>query len=58
VAPDATRITFDANAPRCLTASANVNQRCELLHVCDGRRLVPHVKGDDFGEAVNRSTVA
>jgi hypothetical protein len=41
-----------------VTASANFNQRCELLDACDGRRSVPPVKGDDIGEAVNRSTVA
>jgi hypothetical protein len=48
----------DVNALRYLTASANFNQRCELLNVCDGRRSVPPVMGDDVGAAVNRSTVA
>jgi hypothetical protein len=57
-ASDGARITFDASALRYLSASANFNQRCELLHVCDGRRFVPPVKSDDIGEAVNRSTVA
>jgi hypothetical protein len=46
------------NALRYLTASANFNQRCELLNVCDGRRSVPPAMGDDVGEAVNRNTVA
>jgi hypothetical protein len=58
VAPDFTRIAFDAKALRCLTAFANFSQRCELLHVCGGQRLVLPAKVDDVGEAVNRSTVA
>jgi hypothetical protein len=46
------------NAPRRATASANFNQRRELLNARIGRRSVPPVEhaGDD--EAVNRSTVA
>jgi hypothetical protein len=46
------------NAPHWASASANFNQRCELLDGCDGRRSVPPAKGADVGEAVNRSTVA
>ena len=57
-APDFTWITVDANALRLATASANFNQRRELLEGCNGRRSVPPAKGDDVGEAVNRSTVA
>jgi len=48
----------DANALMYVTAPANFNQRCELLDACDGRRSVPHAKGDHGGEAVNSSTVA
>jgi hypothetical protein len=46
------------NAPRWARASANFNQRCELLNACVGRRSVPPAKGNDLGEAVNRRTVA
>ena len=51
------RIVVDVNALPYLTASANFNQRCQLLNVCDGRRSVPPAMGDDVGEAVNRNTV-
>jgi hypothetical protein len=58
LALDFTRIVVDANALRNLAASANFNQRHELLDACDGRRSVPPAKDDDADEAANRSTVA
>ena len=56
--PDFTRIAVDANALRHPTASANLNQRCELLNARIGRRSVPPDKCDTASEVVNRSTVA
>ena len=46
------------NAQRLANASANFNQRCELLDERIGRRLVPPDNCDAAGEVVNRSTVA
>jgi hypothetical protein len=40
------------------TASANLNQRCDLLNARIGRRSVPPDKCDTASEVVNRSTVA
>jgi len=48
----------DANALRHPTASANVNQRCELLNARIGQRSVPPAQSSAVSEAVNRSTVA
>ena len=54
----------NANRGRCqcgslCAASANFNQRCELLtHRVIGRRSCAARQGDAVGEAVNRSTVA
>jgi hypothetical protein len=53
-----TRIVVDANALRNLAASANFNQRCELLNARTGRRSVPPGQATTVGEVVNRSTVA
>jgi hypothetical protein len=46
------------NAPRRATASANLNQRCELRNAHIGRRLVPPDKCNTAGEVVNGITVA
>jgi hypothetical protein len=51
-------MVVDANTLTYVTASANFNQRCELVGAGDGRRSVPPAMGDDGREAVSRSTVA
>ena len=56
--PGIVRIAVDANAARRPTASANFNQRCELLNARIGRRSVPPAQFSAVSEAVNRSTVA
>ncbi len=58
LAPDFTLIGVDANALQRPTASANFNQRCELLNARIGRRSVPPAESSAVSEAVNRSTVA
>ena len=56
--PDPTRVAVESSAARHELLRANINQRCELLSTRIGRRSVPPVKCDAFGEVVNRSTVA
>ena len=48
----------DAIALLHATASANFNQRCELLDARIGRRFMPPAQSSVVSEAVNRSTVA
>lgn len=56
--PDPTRVPVESSAARHELLRANFNQRCGLLNILIGRRLVPPATRAAVGEAVNRSTVA